>query len=117
MRAPSGYLTSNYIICKYTAEFHPGERTCRPCGFTVNISSRRHRHLINIVKRNTETEGMGPSNETLRTSDSSKSYYFTSDINLKIISTFRIVVLGKTGRIWQNICKTVDKQFKGYTCR
>ena len=30
--------------------------------FPVRISSRKHRHLINIVKRNTKTDGMGPFN-------------------------------------------------------
>ena len=35
-------------------------RTCRPCGFTMTISSRGHRRLIYIVKRNTKTDGMGP---------------------------------------------------------
>ena len=34
------------------------------CGFTEKISSRRHRHLIYIVKRNTKTDGMGPFNIT-----------------------------------------------------
>ena len=55
MRAPSGYLTRKYKIHKHIAVFHPEEH-----GFTVKISSRRHRHLINIVKRNTKTDGMGP---------------------------------------------------------
>ena len=32
----------------------------KPCGFTVKISSRGHRHLIYIVNRNTKTDGMGP---------------------------------------------------------
>ena len=36
------------------------KRTCRPCGFTMKISFMGHRHLINIVKRNPKTDGMGP---------------------------------------------------------
>ena len=39
-------------------------RTCRYYGFTVKISTgdtgRKHRHLIYIVERNAETDGMGP---------------------------------------------------------
>ena len=53
MRAPSCYETKDNIMPKYTGEHGP-------CGFTMNISSMGHRHLIHIVKRNTETDGMGP---------------------------------------------------------
>ena len=36
--------------------------TCRPCGFTMKISSRGHRLLNYIVKRNSKTDGLGPFN-------------------------------------------------------
>ena len=49
MRAPSGYLTRNYIYVNTL-----------PCGFTMKISSRGYRYLIYIVKRNTKTDGIGP---------------------------------------------------------
>ena len=35
-------------------------RTCNPCGFTTQISSRYHRLLIYDVSRNTKIDGMGP---------------------------------------------------------
>ena len=54
MRAPSGYLTRDYIIDKYIA------KNLQICGLTMKISSRGHRHLIYIVKGNSKTEGMGP---------------------------------------------------------
>ena len=56
MRAPSGKLTRNHVICKNIAKFRPW----KPCGFTFKISSRGHRHLVYIVERNTRTDGMGP---------------------------------------------------------
>ena len=40
MRAPSGYLTRNYIIHKYITLISL-RRTCTPCGFTMKI---RHLH-------------------------------------------------------------------------
>ena len=35
-------------------------RTCRPCGFTIEVSSRGHRLLIYFVKRITEIDGKDP---------------------------------------------------------
>ena len=58
MRAPSGQLTRNQIIPKYIAKFHPCRRTCRPCGFTMKISSWGL-GLFTFVVRNTITDGMG----------------------------------------------------------
>ena len=46
------------IIIRSYCRISP-RRTCRPCGFTIKISSRGQRHLIYIVKRNTKTDGMG----------------------------------------------------------
>ena len=46
------------ITCKYIAEFHPEEHADIVV-LTVKIISRRHRHLIYIVKRNIKTDGMG----------------------------------------------------------
>ena len=64
MKAPSGYLTRNYKIHKYIAKFYPEEHA-EPCGFTMKISSRRHRFLVYIVKRSAKTDGMGPFNESI----------------------------------------------------
>ena len=43
------------------AVFHPEEQ-CNPCGFTMKMSSRYHRLLIDDVKRTTKIVGMGPFN-------------------------------------------------------
>ena len=57
MRAPlfNKQLYNMEIHCRVSPR-----KTYRPCGFTVKTSSRRHRHLIKIVKRNTKTDGMSP---------------------------------------------------------
>ena len=38
-------------------------RMCKPCAYTVKISSRYRRHLIYDVKRTTKIDGMGPFNK------------------------------------------------------
>ena len=35
-------------------------RMCNPCGYTMKMSLRRFRHLINYVNRNHKIDGMGP---------------------------------------------------------
>ena len=58
MRAPSCYLTRNHITqihCQISSR-----RKYNSYNFKVKISSMGHRRLVNIVKRNTKTDGMGP---------------------------------------------------------